>query len=161
MKRNKKNFLLTILILIPLLILTLFYTGHLQAPDQTKVPTATNITTIPDAVTKQIEKEEIPIKVIVGDHVGVDVTKEYLSFGMMPPGNSAKRWMNFENIVDAPCRVHLEVDGNLSGCVYFPENDFLLKKNQTKRLEIEMKIPPSMAFGTYHDTLELSFIRPP
>ena len=96
MKRNKKNFLLTILILIPLLILTLFYTGHLQAPDQTKVPTATNITTIPDAVTKQIEKEEIPIKVIVGDHVGVDVTKEYLSFGMMPPGNSAtSRRMTF------------------------------------------------------------------
>jgi uncharacterized membrane protein len=100
---------------------------------------------VPDST----EIHKIPIKVVVGSHLGVDVTKKFLSFGTIPPGSSGKRWINFTNIVNVPRVVHIDVTGNVSDWLYFPENDFLLKGGQTKRLEINIKIPKDAHYGSY------------
>lgn len=127
----------------PPLVLLLFCSGCLQGADQSVIPTVNT------TGTAGLEIHEIPIKVVVGGHVGVDVTKEFLSFGMIPPGGSGKRWVNFANIVNVSRVVHLEVTGDVSDWVYFPENDFLLKRGQAKRLEISIRIPKDAAYGNY------------
>ena len=81
--------------------------------------------------------QKIYTSVMVGNIVGIDLNKSALTFGTIPYGGEATRWMTLKNIIYGKgVRVRLKATGNISDLIRFKENNFILRIDQEKNISV-------------------------
>lgn len=105
------------------------------------------------------ETKTIPYYFIVEENlVGMDTSKDPLSFGGMPPGGSGKRQIVLRS--DTPVRVVITAEGDGSEYIYATENSFILLPNENKTLTVYAAPPLDAEEKRYEGTLRIFFIHP-
>jgi len=109
---------------------------------------------------KIADVKEINMTLIVGDHAGLDVNTEKLSFGMvMPKGSSCTRYVTLSNKKDYPLKVYINFYGSLAECVSVSENYFILNPDEKKKLSFSAIAPRNAAYGNYTGKAKFVFKR--
>lgn len=136
MKLKKFLLLILITILISFSLTSLFYTSYI----------------IQDV-------QELDMKMKIGDVVGFDTNTSVISFGIIPEGGSSQRPIILKNLKDKPLKTYIKKSGEMAKWVYIPEENFILKANETKEL-IFTAIPTKDAEkGAYKGKVNFIFTR--
>lgn len=99
-------------------------------------------------------------KVIVSDHIGFDVSKEALSFGMIMPGGSSTRQIEVTNKDDIALKIQAKVSGDLRGWITFDmENGMLIGPGEHKSIVASTMAPFGAGYGNYTGQVKLIFRR--
>lgn len=98
------------------------------------------------------------MSLIVGDHVGFDLSKEAITFGMITPSGTGTRHINLNNGKEAS-QIHIIASGQLTSWVSVSDNNFILKPYENKTLDIIVKVPSNAKFGEYNGNLKMSFLK--
>ncbi len=97
-----------------------------------------------------LEKKVIYSKVLVGDSLGFDVNGTALTFGMITPqGASSSRNINLSNFYGKEIKVEIFAVGDIAKFLSISENNFVLKKNETKTIKFVATSPKNTEYGTY------------
>jgi len=136
----KKNHIFILLVVIALISVTatiLFYSFYVIA-----------------------DVREFNMTLIVGNHTGLDVDTEKLSFGMvMPKSNSCTRYVFISNKKNYPLKVYINFYGNLAEWVSVSENYFVLLPGEEKKLSFSASAPGDAAYGNYTGKARFVFKR--
>ena len=109
---------------------------------------------------KIVDVKEIDMTLIVGDHAGLDVNTEKLSFGMvMPTGSSCTRYVNLSNKKDYSLKVYILFFGSFAEEVSVSENYFILNSGEGKKLSFSAIAPKNAAYGNYTGKARFVFKR--
>jgi hypothetical protein len=93
------------------------------------------------------DKYRAQVAVIAGDKkVGVNPTTEMLDFGDLSGDTSATRLITM-TAGGMDTYVHVMKFGSIAELIKVSENDFTMKKGDTKKLEFAMYMPPSAQAG--------------
>jgi uncharacterized membrane protein len=99
-------------------------------------------------------------KVIVSDHVGFDVSKDTLSFGMIMPGGSATRKIEVTNNDDVALKIQAKVSGDLRGWISFDmEQGMLIGSGEHKSIVASIMAPFGAGYGNYTGKVQIIFRR--
>jgi len=99
-------------------------------------------------------------KVIVSDHVGFDVSKDVLSFGMIMPGGSSTRQIEVTNNDDIALKIQAKVSGDLRGWITFDmENGMLIGPGEHKSIVASIMAPFGAGYGNYTGKVQIIFRR--
>ena len=105
------------------------------------------------------EVQELDMKLKIGDVVGLDTNTSVISFGIVPRGGSAQRYIILENMKDKPLKVYTKKSGEIAEWVYISEDNFILEPKERKEL-IATAIPSKDAEkGAYKGKVRFIFTR--
>lgn len=97
------------------------------------------------------DKYKAQVLVIEGEKkVGVNPTTESLDFGDLTGGASAVRYINL-NAGGINTIIYVWKFGSIAELIELDDNNFVLKKDDKKRLELNLYMPPSAPIGTKYD----------
>ena len=139
-KENKKKEMIKIVFLVGVVIFTVVFTSlilNLIAPQQ---------------VTKY------KIQVIVGDHIGFDLSTKMVTFGMVPPSSTVSRHININN-GEHKSKVHITASGELADWITVSANDFIFQSHESKTIDVILNVPANAEFGEYTGTFEINFLK--
>lgn len=97
--------------------------------------------------------DKLDIKVEVGEGVGLDVSEEYVGFGIVSNGNSAARDIILSHSYDKNLMIRMHVEGGLKDWIVFSENNFVLEPGVEKRVGISLFVPKDAGKGKYTSEL--------
>lgn len=100
-------------------------------------------------------------KLEVGGSVGFALGEEkfdIINFGTAPPGGGGKRFLTVENQDKIDIFTHIIVLGGIKKFLAY-ENNFILKVNETKKLEFAVFVPENAKNGRYNGKIFLIFQR--
>lgn len=98
-----------------------------------------------------IEKKKIYANIIVGDSYGLDVNGSALMFGMIPSGKgSVSRDIFLTNSYKGDVKVKIYVEGNIKEFLQISDNDFILKKDEIKKVNFIVSAPAGTEHGVYN-----------
>ena len=90
----------------------------------------------------------LPMMVEVKNKIGIGLYEgEQLNFGIVPRGGASTLIFNITSSKDVNILVLKK--GNIAGFITLSENNFLLRKNELKRIETSLRIPMNAEFGNY------------
>ena len=94
----------------------------------------------------------LPMMVEVKNKIGIGLYGgEQLNFGIVPRGGASALTFNITSSKDVNILVLKK--GNIAGFITLSENNFLLRKNELKRIETSLRIPMNAEFGNYSGRL--------
>src|SRR3989344_5885382 len=93
--------------------------------------------------------EKLDIKVEVGEGVGLDVSKDYVGFGIVSHGNSAARDIILSHSYDKNLMIKMHVEGELRDWIVFSENNFFLEPGVEKKVGVSLFVPKEASKGKY------------
>jgi len=102
-----------------------------------------------------IEKQDIYTSFAAGDHLGFDLNKTALTFGMVVPGGSGSRSMNFSNDHDMRAKVVIRAKGEIADYLIVSENDFILEPGEEKEVGFVVYPPKNISFGLYEGQVDI------
>lgn len=108
-------------------------------------------------VVQEVQKLEIQLK--VDNYLGFNVDTDKIYFGVIPPGNIGARKVEIENNEHEKSVVRLKVFGELKGWVVVSENNFALKKGESKTVKVEVYVPEGAELKDYDSKLIIIFTR--
>ncbi|MBW2980862.1 hypothetical protein KY360_05590 [Candidatus Woesearchaeota archaeon] len=91
--------------------------------------------------------EHIPMDVIVGTHLGMNIDTDALHFGMIGRNGCGNRNILVKHQYDSPVKVVIDVTGELEGWTWIEENDFILNKNGERKIEFKVCAPADAILG--------------
>ena len=97
--------------------------------------------------------EKLDIKVEVGEGVGLDVSKDYVGFGIVSHGNSAARDIILSHSYDKNLMIKMHVEGELRDWIVFSENNFFLEPGAEKKVGVSLFVPKEASKGKYESEL--------
>lgn len=104
--------------------------------------------------------QEFNMSIIVGDHIGIDVSSDKLSFGMVPPGgSSATRQINIQNSKSYPLKVNVHKYGEIKDWVSASPNSFIIRENENKQVSFDAKTPQNTEYGSYNGKVRFYFLK--
>jgi len=106
-----------------------------------------------------LEQREIYSSFIVGNHIGFDLNKTALTFGMVIPGQSGDRGLIIENTFNSKVKVSINAKGEISKHLIVSENDFYLGPGETKRIGFSVYPAEDAEFGEYEGVIQIYFKR--
>jgi hypothetical protein len=106
---------------------------------------------------KPSEIQTIDMYLTVGNYTGFDVNISALTFGTIAPTGSAKRTINITSIADKKQKVCIKAQGELKQWTTISEKTFILNKDESKEVEIKVKVPSTAEYRKYNGTLKISF----
>lgn len=95
---------------------------------------------------KEIKTIDMDLK--VGDYVGINTDTDALHFGTINPGGFGTRSVLLSNNYDTTLKVKIKVYGDLAEFVSV-QNNFVLLKNETKKIPFIVSIPQEAVYGNY------------
>ena len=104
-------------------------------------------------------KEELYSSFIVSDHIGFDLNKTALTFGLIQPGESATREINLANNFNKRVKIIFKSKGNISDFIIVSQNDFIMNPNETKTIIFSVFPPKNISLGKYEGKIEVYFRR--
>lgn len=99
--------------------------------------------------------EEIPVQLTVSDVVGFNVADDALYFGSVPPGSSADRVIHIKNDRFLFSRVNIKAFGKVAPWVYLSENNFYLRRNDIKDVNVRVVVPKDASYEDHNGTLKV------
>lgn len=102
--------------------------------------------------------QTINADVVVKGNGGINLNKDRMHFGGVPPGDGAIRKVTINYTRDAV--VHITTDGPLQAFVSASENDFYLAGHENKEITFTADIPLNTSYGNYSGTLIFTFVKP-
>lgn len=105
------------------------------------------------------EFKTLDIQLTVANHLGFNTDTDKLYLGTMPRGNMASRSVLIENKEYEKSVVRLKVFGELKNWVTVSENNFVLKKGESKTVKIEANVPEDAELKDYESRLVIFFTR--
>lgn len=104
--------------------------------------------------------QEFNMSIIVGDHLGIDVSEDKLSFGMVPPGKgSATRQINIQNSKNYPLKVNVHKYGEMKDWVSASPNSFVIRQNENKQVNFDARPPQGAEYGNYTGKVRFYFLK--
>ena len=104
--------------------------------------------------------KEFNMSIIVGDHMGIDVSGDKLSFGMVPPGQgSATRNVNVYNSKNYPLKVNVHKYGRIKDWVSVSPSNFIIKQNENKQVNFNAGPPEGTEYGNYTGKIRFYFLK--
>lgn len=95
--------------------------------------------------------------VIVGDHIGFDLNREVITFGMVTPSGTATR--HIEISTEDHRKVRITAHGDLADWIVVSDNNFVLQPHETKTVDVTVSVPVYTEFDDYTGTLKISFFK--
>lgn len=105
------------------------------------------------------EIKTLDIQLTVANHMGFNVDTDKIYLGTVPAGNTGSRGIIVENKEYEKSVVRLKVRGELKEWITVSENNFVLKKGESKLVKVEVKVPQDAAFKDYQGRLLVIFTR--
>jgi hypothetical protein len=105
------------------------------------------------------EKRDIPVSFSVSDKVGFDIDKESLTFGAIPLGGSGNRGIYINNSRSHKVKVTIYSYGDTKDYLTISQNDFILEKNEKKKIMFYIKIPKDAIKKKYEGKIVIEFKR--
>ncbi len=141
-KRKRKNNLILYLVICVFIISLIVFLYTLYA--QSKVI---------------LKKQEIIIKLVVGDKAGFIVTNDSLNFGGLYAGTSSQKEIILPNNYGFPIKAEFSVEGNIKDfLVYAPV--IYLETGEKKNVTIStIQIPKDAVYGNYSGIMTIVFKR--
>jgi len=96
-----------------------------------------------------IEKKEIYTEVEIGDKVGVAINGSALIFGRIKPNGISTKEINLVNNYDNDVLVEIVKEGNISDFISVSENNFVLKKMESKNVSFIAISDKDPEYGKY------------
>lgn len=93
----------------------------------------------------------------VGDHFGLNADADAIRFGMVIPGTSGERSVLISNNAAYPLSVIILKSGDIAGWVDISENNFILKKNESRQIIFWLNAPKNSDFGNYTGKVQIIF----
>ena len=84
----------------------------------------------------QTEKTIIKTSFLVGNKSGFDLNPNELTFGQIPPDNSASRSLTITNDLDKKRKISIEVSGKIKKYIIASENNFILNPHESKNVTL-------------------------
>ncbi len=100
---------------------------------------------------KVTQKYEMPIIIKVTKSIGIIVDTDKLYYSVNPGGTST-RSIILQNNYHKNVIIELKTN-ELSNWIIISKEKFILKSNETKKLDIIINPPPSTKIGVYNSTL--------
>lgn len=104
-----------------------------------------------------VDKKEILMNLKVGNHVGFNTDNDAIYFGIIIPGNYGVRNMTLTSDYDFDVKVKMKVDSEYKDWYEVSDNNFILKKNGKKEIEILVNVPEGVEMKEYNSTLNVYF----
>ena len=99
------------------------------------------------------------MSLIVKDFVGISLSTKEITFGVIMPGGSSNVDIFLDNQYNKGLRVLLMPEGNIAKFVKFSNNNFILEKNETKKIKVNAFAPKNTEFGNYTGILKVVYYR--
>lgn len=108
-------------------------------------------------VSSFFEYDKIDVQLTVSNIIGFNVGTDALYLGAVPPGNSANRMIHIRNDRFLFGRVNIKTEGAPADWLYVSDNNFYLKKDETKDINVRAVVPKDAAYGEYNGTIKVYF----
>lgn len=108
-----------------------------------------------------LEKIIIPAYVIVseGKEIGLNPENDAFYFGAGPEGSTSIRNFEITNNFDEKIKVRIQAQGDFEDWIIISDNNFVLEKNESRKLEIKTIIPNNALVGEYNATITFVLLR--
>ncbi len=99
--------------------------------------------------------ERLPASVAIADDgkLGFAADPGIANFGSVPRGNIGEREIVLKNYDDFPKTIRLAANGKIKDWIYFPENNFVLEKNEMRKVAVGVIVPNDAASGKHDGTI--------
>jgi uncharacterized membrane protein len=105
------------------------------------------------------EVKTLDVQLEVANRLGFNVDTDKIYFGAIPPGNSGERRAIIENKEYERSVVRLKVYGELKKWITVSENNFALKKGESKTVKVKVAIPEGAELKDYESEIIILFAR--
>ena len=106
-----------------------------------------------------IDKKIIPLKVEVGEVLGLNAEDSILNFGILIPGQASTKKIILSNTYASEVEVRISLDkGNITKFIY-GDSKLILSPNESKEYAIMLVIPVDIEQGTYEGNLIVEFLK--
>lgn len=140
MKRKKKNTIAT--------LVTIFFV------------TSIILFTISVTLAAVVQEFKIlDIRLTVANHLGFNTDTDKLYLGTVPRGNIASRYILVENKEYEKSVIRLKISGELKNWITVSENNFVLKKGESKLIKVEAIVPENAELKNYKSRLVITFTK--
>lgn len=95
--------------------------------------------------------EEIPIYLVVGEHIGFNIENTSLNFGTIPPGGQAVKEINIQN--SGQHELEILITGNVKKFISIEPKEFNVQSDQITNVEVTAYVPSNTPKGNYTGTL--------
>jgi len=102
-------------------------------------------------------KYDMDLHVKGAKRVGFNVDTDAVHFGIVPPGASGERSVVVETDVEA--RIKIKSSGELAEWVSVSDNDFVLGRDELKKISITASVPTNAKTGKYEGEITISLYR--
>jgi len=106
---------------------------------------------------KPVEIKTIDMDLTVGNYTGFDVNTSALIFGTTVPNSYVKRTINITNIDENNHKVSIKAYGELKEWTSISEDSFTLKGDETKEIDVEIRVPTDADRREYTGDLKILF----
>jgi len=96
-----------------------------------------------------LEKQKLYARVIVSDKIGIDINGSALIFGSVVPGGSASRGLDIRNDHNQEVQIEIYIKGDISDFMKVSENDFILVRGESRKVEFSVAVPRGVEYGVY------------
>ncbi|MBU3913334.1 MAG: hypothetical protein KKE50_04535 [Nanoarchaeota archaeon] len=96
-----------------------------------------------------LETKEFYARAVVSERNGFDLNNSALIFGEILPGGSASREVFIENSYNKSVRIRIYSVGNISKLLSGFEENFVLGRNETKKVGFSVYAPRNAELGVY------------
>ncbi len=111
------------------------------------------------AVNAPIEAKSIPMQLKVSENPAVNIDTDALYFGGVPPGGYSTRQISIFNGKTHSIRTVLLAKGELALWTFISENNFLLRPNETAKINVTLVVPPDAGLGNYTGSMVVELYR--
>lgn len=105
------------------------------------------------------EVRTLDMRLTVANRLGFNVDTDKVYFGAIPPGNNGLRRVVIENKEYKRSVVRLKIYGEFKKWVTVSENNFALKKGESKIIELKVTTPKDAELKDYKNKLIITFTR--
>lgn len=100
----------------------------------------------------------------VENRVGFNITvglngTNIVEFGTIPPGGEGYKEIFIENKDYKKTKVVIKAYGGLKDWVIVSENKFIMKKNDIRKIKVEVYVPYNARYKQYYGRLKIMFLR--
>ena len=108
---------------------------------------------------KYAKVQEYDVQLEVRDYkvVGLNTKNDKLYFGAVSQGGTSYREIKVHNYLEKPVLAVFKIKGDVAHLVYIPENNYILKYNETKKFDVEARTTPETSVGNYTGKLIIYF----
>jgi len=135
LKPRKNNFIIVLILSITLLFILFILADEIRT----------------------IGRKEVQVSFKVANNPGFDLNDSALTFGSIPPGQSATRSLFITNEFERKVKVVIKIKGEIEKYLYVSENNFFLEPKEGRKVNFTVILPDNIPLGERTGIIEVRF----